>query len=118
MFEDPDDVDEDDVPARWKQNRKFLKGDLETEYQTTPFETYKLFRGKQKSMMGGKSKQVSSAIRTIYVVSLMISLKYSHETVHMSTGWVDEGDCLDMQRPIRSPLIFRLENDGALQETV
>ena len=79
MFEDPDDVDEDDVPAKWKLNRKFLKGDLETEYQTTPFESYKLFRGKQKSMMGGKSKQVSSVIWTMYMQFLLfICLKSSY----------------------------------------
>jgi len=46
--------DDEDQEPKWKQNRTILSGDLESELETTPFETYKLYRGKKNSIMGKK----------------------------------------------------------------
>jgi hypothetical protein len=46
--------DEEDMEPKWRKNRTILSGELESELQTTPFETYKLYRGKKSSILGRK----------------------------------------------------------------
>ena len=52
--EDDDLADEDNAEPEWKKDRAVLENDLEKEFETTPFETYKLWRGKKNSIMGLK----------------------------------------------------------------
>ncbi len=55
MEEDEDEELSDmEEEPEWKKDREQLENDLEKELETTPFETYKLFRGKKNSIMGMK----------------------------------------------------------------
>ena len=55
MEEDEDEELSDmEEEPEWKKDRVQLENDLEKELETTPFETYKLFRGKKNSIMGMK----------------------------------------------------------------
>ena len=59
QFVDPDWTQDDgDQPPKWSVNRRVLPSELEVEYQTTPFETYALTRGKKNGMLGSSLKVV------------------------------------------------------------
>lgn len=56
-FTDPDWTQDDgDAPPKWAVKRKMLKSELENEIPGTPFETYKLTRGKKHSAIGSTLK--------------------------------------------------------------
>ena len=53
MEEDEDEELSDmEEEPEWKKDRVQLENDLEKELETTPFETYKLFRGKKTVSWG------------------------------------------------------------------
>ena len=59
QFVDPDWTQDDgDKPPKWSINRRVLPSELEVEYQTTPFETYPLTRGKKNGILGSSLKVV------------------------------------------------------------
>ena len=63
-YDDDDDniFDDEETEPKWKKNRQMLEGDLESELETTPFETYKLFRGKKNSILGLKEVGIFKGI--------------------------------------------------------
>ena len=54
MDEDDEELSDMEEEPEWKKDRITLENDLEKELETTPFETYKLFRGKKGSITGVK----------------------------------------------------------------
>ena len=54
MDDDDEELSDMEEEPEWKKDRRQLENDLEQELETTPFETYKLFRGKKNSIMGLK----------------------------------------------------------------
>lgn len=69
QFVDPDWTQDDgDQPPKWSVNRRELPAELEMEYQTTPFETYAITRGKAHGLLGSTLKVVGKFKGLIRVI--------------------------------------------------
>ena len=55
---DPTEEEEKEPPPKWQIGRKFLDSSLEEVLQTTPFETYRLTRGRKSGVFGSTLKVV------------------------------------------------------------
>jgi hypothetical protein len=69
QFVDPDWTQDDgDQPPKWSINRRELPAELEFEYNTTPFETYAITRGKAHGLLGSTLKVVGKFKGLIRVI--------------------------------------------------
>ena len=60
--------DDGDQPPAWSQGRKKLPSDLESELQTSPFETYSLMRGQATGSMFGSTLKCVGKLKGLITV--------------------------------------------------
>ena len=65
----PQDVEEKEPPPKWSIGRQILNSTLEEVLQTTPFETYRLTRGRKSGIFGSTLKVVGKFKGIIRVVA-------------------------------------------------
>jgi len=78
--------DDGDQPPAWSQGRKKLPSDLESELQTSPFETYSLMRGQATGSLFGSTLKCVGKLKGLITVVAKRSNSNSSNSGGGNTG--------------------------------